>query len=56
MTRRLYYDTSRESGFASFKKLMHASRHQRNIKQRMKPAEIKDLLERQDAYTLHRPV
>jgi hypothetical protein len=37
-------------------KLLHASRQQRNIKQRKKPAEIKDFLQRQDAYTIHRPV
>jgi hypothetical protein len=56
MTSRLYHDPARESGFASFKKLLHASRQQHNIKQRKRPSEIKDFLERQDAYTLHHPV
>jgi transposase InsO family protein len=55
-TRSLYYDPARESGFSSFKKILHASRQQSNIKERKKPAKIRDWLERQDAYTLHRPV
>jgi hypothetical protein len=56
MTSRLYHDPARESGFASFKKLLHASRQQRNIKQRKTPSEIKYFLEREDVYTLHQAV
>jgi hypothetical protein len=56
VTYRLYHDPARESGFASFKKLLHASRQQCNIKQRKKLAEIKEFLERQVAYNLHRPL
>jgi hypothetical protein len=56
MTSRLYHDPARESRFSSYKKLLLASKRQRNVKQRKTPAEIKDFLERQDAYTLHRPV
>jgi hypothetical protein len=56
MTRRLYYDPARASGFDIFKRLLHASRQQSKVKQRKKPAEINDWLLHQVAYTLHRPL
>ena len=51
MTGRLYYDPSRPSAFSSLKKLQTAAKEIGK-----KRGDIKAWLEKQDAYTLHRPL
>ena len=51
MTDRLYYDPSIPSAFSSLKKLQTAAKEIGK-----KPGDIKAWLEKQDAYTLHRPL
>ena len=52
MTSKLYYDPSKPSAFSSLKKLQTAAAKEIG----KKPGEIKSWLEKQDAYTLHRPL
>jgi hypothetical protein len=52
--RRLYFDPSKSSGFASQQKLHNAAWQSRGKqKQKRAPADIKAWLLKQDAYTLH---
>jgi len=50
-TSRLYYDPAKPSAFSTFKKLRVAVK-----KEKKKLGDIRAWLEKQDAYTLHRPV
>ena len=51
MTSKLYYDPSKPSAFSSLKKLQKAAKEIGK-----KPGDIRSWLEKQDAYTLHRPL
>jgi len=60
MLRRLYTDPAAASAFSSLHKLQQAVRHAPSSKQqttkKKTPTQIKEWLETQDAYTLHRPL
>jgi len=61
MLRRLYTDPAAASAFSSLQKLQQAVRHatsskQQQTKKKKTPTQIKEWLETQDAYTLHRPL
>jgi len=63
MLRRLYTDPAAPSAFSSLHKLQQAVKHaatakgkQTKDKKQKTPTQIKEWLETQDAYTLHRPV
>jgi len=59
MLRRLYTDPAAPSTFFSLHKLQQAVRHAPSNKKQTKkktPSQIKEWLETQDAYTLHRPL
>ena len=53
MTSNLYYDPAKPSAFATLKKLQEAARESMLGK---KPGEILSWLEKQNTYTLHRPL
>jgi len=53
MTSKLYYDPSKPSAFSSLKKLQAAVK---DTKLGKKPSEVKSWLEKQYAYTLHKPL
>jgi len=59
MLPRLYTDPAAPSAFSSLNKLQQAVRHAPSSKKQTKkktPTQIKEWLETQDAYTLHRPL
>ena len=57
MLRRLYTDPAAASAFSSLHKLQQAVRHAPAIKKKKEtPTQIKEWLETQDAFTLHRPL
>jgi len=49
---RLYYDPARPTAFSTLRKLGVAAKKKKNIKLH----DIRDSLEKQEAYTLHRPI
>jgi len=57
MLRRLYTDPAAASAFSSLHKLQQAVRHAPSSKKKKEtPTQIKEWLETQDAFTLHRPL
>ena len=56
MLRRLYTDPAAASAFSSLHKLQQAVRHAPCSKKKKTPTQVKEWLETQDAFTLHRPL